>query len=77
MSNWGNLPSEGGKAGRQGGPNHSTSHSSGPDFSNLAHQKRSGDEVSQKRRASLAEQSSSGFFGRMWKRWVSDPRPGS
>ncbi|OTB04608.1 hypothetical protein M426DRAFT_22748 [Hypoxylon sp. CI-4A] len=41
MSNWGNVRSEGGKAGYQGGGNSSTGTFSGPDFNSLYLQKRS------------------------------------
>ncbi|KAI1803132.1 hypothetical protein F4811DRAFT_357012 [Daldinia bambusicola] len=73
MSNWGNVRSEGGKAGYQGGGNSSTSHFSGPDFNNLYLQKRSTDSESVKRRESLTEQYKTGFVGKMWRRWVSGP----
>ncbi|KAI1403276.1 hypothetical protein F4819DRAFT_484719 [Hypoxylon fuscum] len=77
MSNWGNVKSEGGKAGYQGGQNTSTGVFSGPNFSNLMDQKRSNDHESVKRRESISDQYSSGFVGRMWQRWVSGPRPTS
>ncbi|KAI0376577.1 hypothetical protein F5Y04DRAFT_266108 [Hypomontagnella monticulosa] len=73
MSNWGNVRSEGGKAGHQGAGQSSSSSFSGPNFDNLYMQKRSMDQESIKRRESIQEQYNSGFIGRMWRRWVSGP----
>ncbi|KAI6084350.1 hypothetical protein F4821DRAFT_280082 [Hypoxylon rubiginosum] len=74
MSNRGDVSSESGKTPNQGISRKSTGSFSGPDFSNLMEQKRPNDQGSRNRRESISDQYNSGFVGRMWSRWVSNPR---
>ncbi|KAI0014736.1 hypothetical protein F4780DRAFT_172283 [Xylariomycetidae sp. FL0641] len=71
MSGWGARESTGGKAGRQGGPNHSNvGFFTGPVFNNLTEQKRSNDPASVERREKLADAKPEGQIGKMFERLV-------
>ncbi|KAI1815080.1 hypothetical protein GGS20DRAFT_545385 [Poronia punctata] len=72
--NWGSLPSQGGKAGQQGGSSQSTNKGiTGPDFNSMYEQKRSMDPASQAKRESLNEQKPQSTLGKLWNSAMSGP----
>ncbi|CAJ2510660.1 Uu.00g062850.m01.CDS01 [Anthostomella pinea] len=77
MKNWGDQPSEGGKAGHQGGgnvPNHTGPKGmAGPNYDPQWQQKRSMDPASVMKREKLAEQRPQGTLGTMWQNLMSGP----
>ncbi|KAI1343631.1 hypothetical protein F5Y15DRAFT_411492 [Xylariaceae sp. FL0016] len=73
MSNWGTQPSEGGKAGSQGGANTTSSGISGPSFDSMYEQKRATDPQSVAKRESIADQKPKGMIGKAMESLVSGP----